>query len=71
MSPGSSRGLPGVFFFYEVSPLHVEIKEGHRKGYVAFFTSVCAIVGGVITCMSMIDQWLFSQKGKRRDSLAL
>jgi len=71
LTPGSSRGLPGVFFFYELSPLHVEISEGYRKGWIAFFTSVCAIVGGVVTCMGMIDQWLFSHKGKRRDSLAL
>lgn len=71
LSPGSSRGLPGVFFFYEVSPLHVEIKEGYRKGWIAFFTSVCAIIGGVITCMTMLDQYLFAHKGKRRDSLAL
>jgi hypothetical protein len=72
ISPGSSRGIPGVFFFYEVSPLHVEIRETYRKGYVAFFTSVCAIVGGVVTVMGMLDQWLFSHKmGRRRDSLAL
>ena len=56
--------LPGVFFFYEVSPLHVEIVESYRKGYVAFFTSVCAVVGGVVTVMGLMDQWLFrSQRG--------
>jgi endoplasmic reticulum-Golgi intermediate compartment protein 3 len=71
VAPGSQRGLPGVFFFYEVSPLHVEIRETYRKGYVAFFTSVCAIVGGVVTLMGMIDQWMFSHKGQRRDSLAM
>ncbi|KAL7570901.1 hypothetical protein ACA910_018958 [Epithemia clementina (nom. ined.)] len=61
---GGSRGVPGVFFFYEVSPLHVEIVESYRKGYVAFFTSVCAVVGGVVTVMGMLDQWMFrSQRG--------
>lgn len=54
-------GLPGVFFFYEISPLHVEIVEGYRKGYIAFFTSVCAIVGGVVTTMGLLDQLLYSQ----------
>jgi len=53
-----------VFFFYEVSPLHVEIKEGYRQGWIAFFTSVCAIVGGVVTIMGMVDQYLFSSKNK-------
>ena len=63
IEPGSNRGMPGVFFFYEVSPLHVEIVEGYRKGWVAFFTSVCAIVGGVVTTLGMVDQYLHSLRG--------
>mmetsp|Transcript_10487 Transcript_10487/g.13891 ORF Transcript_10487/g.13891 Transcript_10487/m.13891 type:complete len:416 (-) Transcript_10487:55-1302(-) len=59
---GSMRGLPGVFFIYEVSPLHVKITESYRKGWIAFFTSVCAIVGGVVTLMGMVDQYLFRTK---------
>lgn len=61
VNPGGGRGLPGVFFFYEISPLHVEIVEDYRKGYIAFFTSVCAIVGGVVTTMGLLDQLLYSQ----------
>lgn len=60
VDPGSNRGLPGVFFFYEVSPLHIYIEEGYNKGWIAFFTSVCAIVGGVVTVMGLLDQFLFS-----------
>lgn len=62
MNPGGGRGLPGVFFFYEISPLHVEIVESFRKGYIAFFTSVCAIIGGVVTTMGMLDQYLYSMR---------
>lgn len=62
VNPGGGRGLPGVFFFYEISPLHVEIVEGYRKGYIAFFTSVCAIVGGVVTTFGLLDQLLYSRK---------
>lgn len=61
VNPGGGRGLPGVFFFYEISPLHVEIVEDYRKGYLGFFTSVCAIVGGVVTTMGLLDQILYSQ----------
>lgn len=50
--------LPGVFFFYEVSPLHVEITETYRKGWVAFFTSVCAVIGGVVSVMGMVSYHL-------------
>uniref|UniRef100_A0A7S3DNX8 Endoplasmic reticulum vesicle transporter C-terminal domain-containing protein n=1 Tax=Entomoneis paludosa TaxID=265537 RepID=A0A7S3DNX8_9STRA len=59
---GQVRGLPGVFFFYEVSPLHVVITESYRKGWISFFTSVCAVVGGVVTVMGMLDQYLFRTK---------
>mmetsp|Transcript_37759 Transcript_37759/g.43126 ORF Transcript_37759/g.43126 Transcript_37759/m.43126 type:complete len:418 (+) Transcript_37759:45-1298(+) len=59
VNPGSGRGLPGVFFFYEVSALHVVIEE-RRKGWIPFFTSVAAIVGGVVTIMGMLDQMLYS-----------
>ena len=70
VNPGGGRGLPGVFFFYEISPLHVEITESYRKGWIAFFTSVCAIVGGVVTIMGMIDQLLHThQTSKQSDGL--
>jgi len=61
VNPGGGRGLPGVFFFYEISPLHVEIVEDYRKGYLGFFTSVCAIVGGVVTTFGLLDQIVYTQ----------
>ena len=70
VNPGSGRGLPGVFFFYEVSPLHVEISEVYRKGWIAFFTSVCAIVGGVVTVMGMFDHFLFASTRDKTPNLA-
>jgi len=70
VNPGSGRGLPGVFFFYEVSPLHVVIEEQYRKGWVAFFTSVCAVVGGVVTVMGIIDQSLFSLTQSKHEGLS-
>jgi hypothetical protein len=70
VNPGSNRGLPGVFFIYEVSPLHVEISEEYRRGWIAFFTSVCAVVGGVVTVMGMVDQYMFTKKDKSGGELA-
>lgn len=58
VDPGSGRGLPGVFFFYEVSALHVEFEEV-RRGWTQFFTGVCAAVGGAYTVMSMLDRVVF------------
>ena len=37
-----------VFFFYEVSALHVEYEE-YWRGRTHFFTGVCADVGGAFT----------------------
>jgi len=67
VNPGAGRGLPGVFFFYEISPLHVEIVEDYRKGYLGFFTSFCAIVGGVVTTFGLLDQVLNSQNQRSHD----
>mmetsp|Transcript_36946 Transcript_36946/g.78808 ORF Transcript_36946/g.78808 Transcript_36946/m.78808 type:complete len:441 (-) Transcript_36946:325-1647(-) len=61
VDPGSNRGLPGVFFFYEVSALHVEFEE-YRRGWTHFFTGVCAAVGGAFTVMGMLDRGLFEWK---------
>ena len=60
VSPGSNKGLPGVFFFYEVSPLHVEIEE-YYDGWVKFLTSVAAVIGGVVSTMTLFDNYLFSR----------
>uniref|UniRef100_A0A7S4IKK9 Endoplasmic reticulum vesicle transporter C-terminal domain-containing protein n=1 Tax=Odontella aurita TaxID=265563 RepID=A0A7S4IKK9_9STRA len=60
VTPGSGRGLPGVFIFYEVSALHVEMEE-YRRGWIRFLTSVCAAVGGVFTVMGMADRAIFAR----------
>lgn len=67
VQPGTQRGLPGVFFFYELSPLHVEFEE-YRLGWTRFLTSVCAVVGGVFTVMGMLDQFLFTNSKAKSGS---
>jgi hypothetical protein len=64
VDPGSGRGLPGVFFFYEVSALHVEFEEV-RRGWTQFFTGVCAAVGGAYTVMSMLDRVVYEWRAGR------
>lgn len=54
INPGSNRGLPGVWFFYDTSPVHVEFQE-RRRGLLPFLTSVCAIVGGVFSVFGVVD----------------
>eukprot|EP01041_Mallomonas_annulata_P001094 gene1094-2128_t len=52
LAPGSGRGLPGLYFYYEVSPIQAVFQE-KRKGFLPFLTSVCAIVGGAFTVMGI------------------
>jgi hypothetical protein len=59
MYVGSGRGLPGVYFYYELSPMQAVFEE-RRKGLVQFLTGACAVVGGVYTVMGMVDALLNS-----------
>jgi hypothetical protein len=53
------QGLPGVFFFYELSPIMVKFTET-RKSLPHFLTQLCAILGGVFTCAGMVDRVIYS-----------
>lgn len=57
IAPGSGRGLPGVFFFYEISPVCAKVQE-HRDGLLSFFVGIAAIVGGVYVTFGIIDKSL-------------
>jgi len=52
------QGLPGVFFFYDLSPIMVRFTE-HRRSLSHFLTQLCAIIGGVFTVAGMIDRAIF------------
>ncbi|KAF8069699.1 ergic3 [Scenedesmus sp. PABB004] len=45
------RSLPGVFFFYDLSPIKVRITE-QRSSFLHFLTNVCAIVGGIFASLT-------------------
>lgn len=57
LSPGSGRGMPGVYFYYQVSPISAQFTET-RKPLMQFLTSTCAIIGGTFTVMGIIDVML-------------
>jgi len=50
----TSRGLPGVFFFYDISPIKVVVSEA-AKPFLHFLTQLCAIIGGVFTVAGIVD----------------
>lgn len=52
------RSLPGVFFFYDLSPIKVTYTETHAS-FLHFMTSVCAIVGGIFTVAGIVDSFIY------------
>ncbi|KAL9245162.1 hypothetical protein vseg_018842 [Gypsophila vaccaria] len=57
-SAGQFQSLPGVFFFYDLSPIKVTFKEEHVS-FLHFLTNVCAIVGGVFTVSGILDSFIY------------
>lgn len=63
---GHFSTLPGVFFFYDLSPIKVTFKEEHVS-FLHFLTNVCAIVGGVFTVSGIVDAFVYhGQKADRK-----
>ncbi|KAL3617267.1 hypothetical protein CASFOL_038812 [Castilleja foliolosa] len=52
------RSLPGVFFFYDLSPIKVTFTEEHTS-FLHFLTHICAIVGGIFTVAGIVDSFIF------------
>ncbi|KAI3431420.1 hypothetical protein D9Q98_004473 [Chlorella vulgaris] len=58
-SPAMGGGqLPGVFLFYDLSPIKVRFQES-RVSFLSFLTSLCAIIGGVFTVSGIIDATVY------------
>jgi len=55
---GHLQSLPGVFFFYDLSPIKVTYKEEHTS-FLHFLTNVCAIIGGVFTVSGILDSFIY------------
>ncbi|KAL3830447.1 hypothetical protein ACJIZ3_019249 [Penstemon smallii] len=55
---GQLRTLPGVFFFYELSPIKVTFIETHVS-FMHFLTNICAIIGGVFTVSGILDSFVY------------
>lgn len=66
----SGRSLPGVFFFYDLSPIKVKIVE-KKSSALHFLTNVCAIVGGVFTVSGIIDAFVYHGENLIRKKMEL
>ena len=55
---GGSNDLPGVFFFYDLSPIKVDIAE-YRTSVWKFLAEICASVGGVFAVSGIVDKVVY------------
>ncbi|MEW5301102.1 MAG: hypothetical protein WDW36_003982 [Sanguina aurantia] len=67
---GAQRSLPGVFFFYDMSPIKVKIYEDSRS-FLHFLTNVCAIVGGVFTVSGILDACIYQSERMIRKKMEI
>lgn len=52
-----SRASPGVYFKYQLTPIRMTKKQ-YRTGPLHYYTTLCSIVGGVITVAGIIQSLL-------------
>ncbi|XP_068661423.1 uncharacterized protein [Aristolochia californica] len=55
---GYPHPLPGIFFFYDFSPIKVIFTE-ENVSLLHFLTNICAIIGGVFTVSGIVDALLY------------
>lgn len=56
--PADGQLLPGVFVYYNLSPIKIEVEEV-RRSFFHFLVQLSAIVGGVFSLASMLDAGAF------------
>jgi hypothetical protein len=54
----NSAILPGLFIMFDLSPFAVRVSD-QATTFLQFLTSLCAIVGGVVTVAGLIDSIIF------------
>jgi len=52
------RGVPGLFFMYELSPITVDFLVS-TQSFLHFLTNLCAIIGGIFTVASLFDSFVY------------
>jgi len=66
----TNPGLPGLFFFYDLSPLRVEYEE-RRIGFFQYLSNVAAIIGGVSAVVSIVDGLVYRGQRALREKVDL
>lgn len=55
-------GIPGVFFYFDISPLKIINKEHYNKSMSAFILSLCSAIAGILTVGAILDRTIWSAR---------
>ena len=55
-------GLPGTFFYFDISPLKIINREDYNRSFSAFILSLCSAVAGILTVGSLLDRTIWSAR---------
>lgn len=53
-------GLPGLYFYFDISPMKIINREANKKTWSAFCLSVCSAIAGVLTVFSLLDRTIWT-----------
>ncbi len=54
----ATNTLPAALFTFDISPLVIQVVRSYVPFY-RFLTSLCAVVGGVVTVIGLVDSGVF------------
>ncbi len=69
-SHDSPSKVPGLFLFYDISPMIVKYYE-YKRPLSSLLTGICAIVGGIYTIAALIDTFVFHAERKLAEKRAM
>lgn len=55
-------GIPGLFFYLDISPLKIINREEYNKSFSAFILSLCSAVAGILTVGAILDRTIWSAR---------
>lgn len=55
-------GIPGLFFYFDISPLKIINREEYNKSFSAFILSLCSAVAGILTVGAILDKTIWSAR---------
>lgn len=63
----SRGGIPGLFFYFDISPMKIINREEYNKSLSAFILSLCSTIAGILTVGAILDKTIWSARRYIKD----